>query len=137
MHSRCWLLLSTLINAQQSVRDQKKEQVVYAKLATVAPGTVETFKNATAAMDKHDYVQAAQLYREVLNQAPTFSPALRRLGFSLAGLGQTEEAIRLGEQAVQNERSPENLISLAQLLAYPSEKKESTQAQKERALSTR
>jgi hypothetical protein len=30
-------------------------------------------------MDKHDYAQAVQLYREVTTQAPGFSPALRRL----------------------------------------------------------
>jgi hypothetical protein len=34
---------------------------------------------AMVAMDNRDYPQAAQLFREVVNQAPAFSPALRRL----------------------------------------------------------
>src|SRR5215468_3548888 len=115
------VLLATSVYGQQGVRDPKKEQAICDKLAAVAPGSVETFQRATVAMDKHDYQQAAQLYREVVKQAPAFSPALRRLGFSLAGLGQTEDAIALGENAVKIERSPDNLISLAELLAYPAE----------------
>jgi len=42
---------------------------------------------------------------------------LRRLGFSLAGLGQTDDAIALLDKAVKIERTPENLISLAEILA--------------------
>lgn len=85
-------------------------------------------------MDKHDYQQAAQLYREVVQQAPALSPALRRLGFSLAGLGQNDEAIAMGESAVKVERSPENLISLAELLVDPGKNKQATEPQKEKAL---
>lgn len=128
------VLLGTSVYGQQGARDPKKEQVICDQLAAVAPGSVETFQRATVAMDKHDYQQAAQLFREVVKQAPGFSPALRRLGFSLAGLGQTDDAIALGESAVKIERSPENLISLAELLAYPAENKQGTQAQKELAL---
>ena len=128
------MLLGTLVYGQQGPRDPKKEQVICDKLAAVAPGAVETFQRATLAMDKQDYPQAAQLYREVLNQAPAFPPALRRLGVSLAGLGQTSDGLALVENAVSIERSPENLASLAKLLAYPGEKKEGTQAQKELAL---
>jgi len=128
------VLLGTSVYGQQGARDPKKEQVICDQLAAVAPGSVGTFQRATVAMDKHDYQQAAQLFREVVKQAPAFSPALRRLGFSLAGLGQTDDAIALGESAVKIERSPENLISLAELLAYPAENKQGTQAQKELAL---
>jgi len=128
------VLLGTSVYGQQGARNPKKEQVICDQLAAVAPGSVGTFQRATVAMDKHDYQQAAQLFREVVKQAPAFSPALRRLGFSLAGLGQTDDAIALGESAVKIERSPENLISLAELLAYPAENKQGTQAQKELAL---
>jgi Zn-dependent protease with chaperone function len=128
------ILFGTLVYGQQGARDPKKEQMIYDKLAAVAPGAVETFQRATVAMDKRDYPQAAQLYREVLDQAPAFPPALRRLGFSLVGLGQTSDGLALAENAVNIERSPENLSSLAELLAYPAEKKQGTQAQKELAL---
>jgi Zn-dependent protease with chaperone function/tetratricopeptide (TPR) repeat protein len=128
------VLLGTLVYGEQRSRDPKKEQVICEKLAAVAPGALENFQRATVAMDNRDYSQAAQLYREVVKQAPQFSPALRRLGFSLAGLGQTDEAIALGENAVNIERSPENLASLAELLAHPAENKEGTPEQKEWAL---
>jgi lipopolysaccharide biosynthesis regulator YciM len=111
------MLLGTLVYGQQGPRNPKKEQVICDKLAAVAPGAVETFQRATLAMDKQDYPQAAQLYREVLDQAPAFPPALRRLGVSLAGLGQTSDGLALVENAVSIERSPENLASLAKLLA--------------------
>jgi len=128
------VLLGTLVYGQQRARDPKKEQVICEKLASVAPGAVETFQRATAAMDNRDYTQAAQLYREVVKKAPAFSPALRRLGFSLAGVGQTDDAIALGENAVKIERSPENLVSLAKILAYPDEHKQGTPEQKAWAL---
>jgi Zn-dependent protease with chaperone function len=128
------LLLSALVYGQQGARDPKKEQAICEKLGAVAPAAVETFQRATAAMDKHDNQQAAQLYREVLQQAPEFTPALRRLGFALSGLGQTEESIAMGESAVKIERSPENLISLAELLAHPGQDKKATETQKDKAL---
>jgi len=128
------LLFSAVVFAQQAARNQKKEQLICDKLAVVAPAAVDTFKRATAAMDKKDYPQAAQIYREVLKQSPEFTPAMRRLGFSLVGLGQTDDAFPLLENAVRLERSPENLISLAEILAYPGENKQGTLEQKERAL---
>jgi len=140
MHSRLWFILAALVlytaagYAQQPVRNAKKEQAICDKLAAVAPAAVDSFQRATAAMDKKDYQQATQLYRDVLRQAPEFSPAMRRLGFSVAGMGQTDDAIALLENAVKIERSPENLISLAQMLAYPGENKQGTPEQKVRAL---
>src|ERR1700722_2214190 len=140
MHLRPLLALATLflftvaLYAQQPTRDAKKEQAICAHLAATTPAAVDTFKRATAAMDRRDDQQAAQLYREVLKQAPQFTPAMRRLGLSLVGLGQLDEAMPLLENAVRIERSPENLISLAQTLAYPGENKQGTLEQKERAL---
>jgi hypothetical protein len=70
-------------------------------------------------MDKQDYPQAAQLYREVLDQAPALPPALRRLGVSLAGLGQTSDGLAQVENAANIERWPENLASLPKLNYWP------------------
>ena len=128
-------LFPAAVYGQQTTRDSKKEQVICDKLAVAAPAAADTFQRATVAMDKRDYQQAAPLYREVLKQAPEFTPAMRRLGFSLVGLGQRDDALVLLENAVRIERSPENLISLAEVLAYPSENKQGTPEQKERALS--
>jgi tetratricopeptide (TPR) repeat protein/Zn-dependent protease with chaperone function len=128
------VLFSAAVYGQQAARNPKKEQVILKRLADVAPGAVELFQRATVAMDKGDYPQAVQLYREVTQLAPTFSPAVRRLGLSLAAEGQTDDALTLLENAVKIERSPENLASLAQILAYPTEGKEGTQAQREMAL---
>jgi len=129
------LLLTAGANGQQRARDQKKEQGYDDKLAALAPAAVDTFKRATVALDKRDYPQAAQLYREVLQQAPTFTPAMRRLGAALAESGQIDEGLALSENAVKIERSPENLASLAQTLAYPGDNNQGSREQKERALS--
>ena len=140
MFSRLFVALATVIlftpssNAQQAVRNQGKEQLIVEELANTAPRAVETFRRATDAMDREDYKQAVQLYREVTLQAPRFTPALRRLGLSLAGLGQSDEGLALLETAVEDERSPENLVSLAQVLANPSPGKEGTPDQLSRAL---
>lgn len=128
------IVLSTLADTQQTARNQKKEQLIVEELAKIAPKAVETFKRGTDAMDKRDYQQAVQLYREVTLQAPTFTPALRRLGFSLAASGKSDEALVLVETAVQDERSPENLASLAELLTSPSPGKKGTPDQLSRAL---
>jgi len=115
-------------------RDPQKEQAILQKLAALSPGAVDTFQRATVAMDSGDYSRAAQLFAEVRRSAPAFSPALRREGGSLVQLGQTDNGLALLERAVNIERSPENLASLAEALAYPNKGKVGTQTQMQRAL---
>jgi len=128
------VLISAEIYAHQPTRNPEAEQAIWFKLAAVAPGAVGVFQRATAAMDKGDYRQAVQLYGQVEKQAPAFSPALLRSGLCLARLGQTEDALTQLEAAVKSERTPENLISLAHVLAYPARGKHGTKAQREVAL---
>jgi tetratricopeptide (TPR) repeat protein len=128
------VLCSALVSGQNPARDAKKEQIIWKNLAAVAPGAVETFQRGTVAMDKGDYAQAVQLYKEVAKQAPVFSPVLRRLGLCLAAAGRTDEGLKLIENAVKIDRSPENLVSLAQILAYPAQGRQGTKAQREIAL---
>lgn len=141
MHSRflsalaVLVLLASVAYGRSPARDPKKEQLICNDLAAVAPGAVQTFRQATEAMDKDDYSQAVELYREVTRQAPTFTPGLRRLGMSLAALGQTDEGLTLLENAVKIERSPENLVSLAEVLDSPSRGTQGSREQRERALS--
>ena len=112
-------LLCIPMPAQQAARNAKVEQTICDKLAAIAPQAVEPFKRATSAMDAGEYQVAVPLFQQVLQQAPLFTPAMRRLGSSLAGTGQVEDGISYSEKAVKIERSPENLASLAMVLAFP------------------
>jgi tetratricopeptide (TPR) repeat protein len=120
--------------AQPTERDMKKEAAIWKDLQTVAPKQLETFKAATVAMDNQKYDEAAKLYEAVMLDAPEFDPVIRRLGLCTALAGRVDEGLGLLEHAVSKKRSPENLISLAQVLAYPSESKQGTFEQKLRAL---
>lgn len=125
---------ANLCPAQSGNRDDEKEKSIWQSLNTIAPASVETFKAATDALDKGDYAESERLYEQVLKKAPQFDPALRRRGFALVELGRSDEGMVLLEKAVQIKRSPENLISLAQNLAFPGAGKQSSKANKERAL---
>jgi Zn-dependent protease with chaperone function len=127
-------LLSVAALAQPGGRDMAKEELIWQQLQSIAPGSVETFKAATAALDQGDYEKSARLYQEVLEKAPDFDPAMRRLGGSLIEIGQKQQGVRLLERAVEKNRSPDNLISLSQSLAYPGEGKRGSKQNMERAL---
>lgn len=114
-------LCAPLSLAQQAARDMKKEEKIWQQLEKVAPKSVETFKQATVAMDSGEAEKAVQLYEEVFKKAPDFDPAMRRLGMMLVQVGRLNEGLGLLEMAVEKKRSPENLISLAQYLTLPSD----------------
>src|SRR6185295_2517717 len=103
-------LLATTTLAQQSTRDMKKEEAIWAQLKAVAPGELEHFKAATVAMDSEKYDEATRLYKGVMLKAPEFDPVIRRLGICTAASGKVEEGLGLLEHAVSKNRSPENLI---------------------------
>jgi len=129
------LMVTPSVLAQPRERDMKKEEAIWKDLQAVAPKQLETFKAATVAMDNQKYDEAAKLYEAVMLNAPEFDPVVRRLGICTALAGKVDEGLGLLEHAVSKKRSPENLISLAQTLAYPSETKQGTFEQKTRALS--
>ncbi len=120
--------------AQPDKRDMEKENSIWQELKNVAPASIESFKAATEALDKADYTESARLYQEVLKKAPQFDPALRRCGSALVESGRVDEGMAMLERAVQIKRSPENLFSLAQGLAFPGEGKEGSKPNKVRAL---
>ena len=126
------ILASSLTPAQQS-RNMEKEKAIWAELETVAPQSLADFKAATEAMDAQNYDKAIQLFLKVDQQAPNFDAALRRLGGCFVSTGKTEAGFAYLEQALAIRRSPENLISLAQSLAYPRVGNEGTREQKLRA----
>jgi tetratricopeptide (TPR) repeat protein len=112
-------LAVTVTRAQQSERDLKKEEKIWQQLEAIAPKSVETFKQATTAMDSGDLEKAVKLYEEVFKKAPEFDPVMRRLGMMLVQVGRVNEGMGMLEMAVEKKRSPENLISLAQYLTLP------------------
>jgi tetratricopeptide (TPR) repeat protein len=120
-----WIIPSVMallsICAYGQSRDAAKEHAIERQLEQISPGSVESFKQATEALDRNDFAEAVPLYRQVLDTAPDFDPARRRLGMALVQLGQTDEGLTLLSSAVTHERSPENLISLAFALAVPPE----------------
>ena len=115
-------------------RDINREKAIWQELEKIAPKSVETFKAATEALDRQDYEQAATLYRQVMDKAPSFDHVYRRLGWALALSGKTEEGVRYLERAYEINPSPENMSTLAQLLDESSEGKQSSKYNKMRAL---
>jgi tetratricopeptide (TPR) repeat protein len=124
------LIVFALSTMAQQGRDMEKEKAIWAELETLAPKSVADFKAATEAMDTQDYEKAATLYQSVREKAPDFDAGLRRLGWCLVATGKTEAGFALMERAIEIRRSPENLISLAQSLAYPGVGKDGTRQQK-------
>lgn len=120
--------------AQEPQRDMEKEALLWKELSKISPSSVETFKRATEAMDKGDAMEAIRRYGEVMLEAPQWDVVHRRLGFSLLLKGETKEALANLRQALALKRSPENLISLAQVLAYPNETTRTSPREKGEAL---
>lgn len=121
--------------AKATEREPAREKVITDQLQAIAPSAVADFKAGTAAMDSGDFPEAARLFDAVRLKAPSFDHVLRRLGTSLVLQGKVDEGMDLIEQAVGQNRSPENLISLAGFLARPAEDKQGTRDQKWRAYS--
>ena len=125
-------VLSGSITCAQQGRDMAKEKAIWAQLERLAPQSLPDFKAATEAMDAQDYNKASELFMRVHEAAPEFDAALRRLGGSLVATGKTEAGFDFLRQAVAIRRSPENLFSLAQTLAFPGGK-EGARKQKQEA----
>ena len=98
--------------AQQAEREPLVEEKIVEQLRNIAPRSVDVFRSATAKMDAGDLENAVPLYRSVLENAPDFEPALRRLGSLLVATGKREEGLKLCQRAVDLSRSSENLLSL-------------------------
>jgi Zn-dependent protease with chaperone function len=120
--------------AQPRQRDMEREQRIWQELQAVAPEAVETFKAATAALDKNDFAEAVRLYQAVYKKAPDSDIVMRRLGGALVFSGHKPEGIALLQAAVKKKDSPENLINFAQCLIVPGEGGQPRREDLERAL---
>lgn len=129
------LLLLTALAAfpQQNQRNMVKEQRILDELSEIAPAAVPDFQAGTEAMDADKFDDAVFYYEKVRQLAPEYDAVLRRLGICLVGKGEVQTGTEFLRQAVARKRSPENLISLANALAYPGHNKKSTDQQKEEA----
>jgi Zn-dependent protease with chaperone function len=109
----CLLFADFPAAGQTRERDPQKEEKVLQELQKTAPKAVETFKTATAELDRKNYQESAKLYAEVLKQSPDFDAALRRLGFALIGSGKRADGLSMTQKALDKKRSPENLLGRA------------------------
>jgi hypothetical protein len=128
------LVCASTASAQSPGRDTPHERSIEAQLAAIAPEAVPTFRDATAALDRRDLTTAKRLYTEVLQSAPSFTPALRRLAGAQIETGEPERGLALLERAVNLERSPDNLITLAGYLMFHGRDKKPSPPELERAL---
>lgn len=119
--------------AQEPQRDMQKEADLWKELDKISRGSVENFKRATEAMDKGDATEAIRQYGLVMIEAPGWDVVHRRLGFSLLLKGERKEGLDLLRKALQLKRSPDNLISLAHVMAYPAPDVQAGLKEKEQA----
>src|SRR5882724_8335310 len=104
-----FLCLVSSVLGQGRDRDIEYEKTLWNELAAAAPNAVQTFKDATTALDKNDCPEAIKLFESVIKQAPKFDAALRRLGGCYVQSGRVAEGIALHQQALKIRRTPENL----------------------------
>ena len=122
------------LGAQTSARDAQAERVFENQLAAIAPHELPDFEAGTRAYDAGDLSQAEWRYRLVIAAAPEFTPAMRRLGSILIRRDQRQEGLALLSRALGLERSPENLITMAQAIAYPAPGRQGSALDMARAL---
>jgi Zn-dependent protease with chaperone function len=110
------IIVSTIclqLHSQPTVRDRQKEEIIEKQLEAIDPTMVQTFKDATIAMDEQKNELADSLYSIVYAKVPNFDPLLRRLGNLEVVLGKTKDGLSLSKKSVEINRSAYNLSSLA------------------------
>lgn len=103
--------------------DALREQGIEEALGKIDPALVAPFKEARSALDRGDWATAESLLRTVVTGAPAFDHAARRLGNALGYQGKHAESRQWLERAVQLNRSPDNLSTLAYALAFQGNEK--------------
>jgi len=93
-------------------RDLAFEQEIHDRLAAIDPAAVVVFQEATAAVDAGDLVAARLGYQEVLELAPDFPDALRRLSTIEWKLGNTPGSLEYANRAIAVQYSPYNYVAI-------------------------
>lgn len=115
-----WLCTRSAVAHQDSgqQRDQVFEQAVLDRLRQINPEAVPVFQAATAALDRGDLQAARQGYEQVLQMAPGFPDAERRLAQVYLELDDLDQAETHARKAVAaDDGSPFNHAMLAMVLA--------------------
>ena len=86
------------------------------ELGAKDPAALRVWKQANAARDADRNAEAATLYAEVHARVPTFVHALRRQAGAELRAGRRADALEHAREAVQLERSADNLAVLAMVL---------------------
>lgn len=112
------VVISSPVWAQQGTddRDLVFEKEITARLAQIDPAAVPVFVAATAAMDSGDLEAAVAGFEQVLEMAPNFPHALRRLGHIYAAAEDYQTAEQYMRQALSVEDTPTNKAALASVL---------------------
>lgn len=113
-----FLVIASSLRAGTSDRDMVREAALEHQLEILQPALVAPFRDARIAMDRNDFVTAEPLLRQVVAAAPTFDPAVRRLGLAVLHNRDRAEGLRLIEHAIELQRSADNLSTLAYGLAF-------------------
>ncbi len=100
-------------SAPQTERDQAYEQTVEKQLESMYPAAVPIFKEATIAMDAGDLEKSKQLFTQLVEMAPDFSVAYRRLGHIAQYQNDLAGSIALYRKALQLEPDAYNQSYLA------------------------
>ena len=101
----------------QTARDAALEQSFEKQLNSINPAAVEIYHDATTALDARDYAKSKILYQKVINMAPGFSTAYRRLSYiELYIDNDRNQALSLIRKAVALEPDAYNQSSLAETL---------------------
>ncbi len=112
----CVLGLSSARAAPLGHRDPAFEQQIASELQAIAPDAVPIFQQGVAASDAGQTLSALDFYMRVLELAPGFSHADRRVCGVLAQLGRRPEALTHCRAALKKEDSAPNEAALAAAL---------------------
>ena len=111
-----WVLVGTVSSAVAQERDPEFEQEILDRLEAINPEAVPIFEQATQAMDAYDSRVAISGFNQVLELAPDFPDALRRLSSAELQLGLLDDALSHAQQAFDLDPSAINKINLAEKL---------------------
>lgn len=112
----------------QPTRDPNLEKTIESQLKKMNPAAIPVYQEATEAMDADNLEKSKQLYEQVLDLAPNFSTAYRRLGYIELNNKNITRAEELSRKALELESSPYNQTALAIVLLQKDTPKDSQEA---------